>query len=43
MGHLTWLFERRGTHRDRYAMYAAELTPAAYTAQLCAGALTLAV
>lgn len=28
--YLTWVFVRRGTHADRYAMSAAELTPAAY-------------
>jgi transposase len=28
--YLTWVFVRRGTHRDKYAMTAAELTPAAY-------------
>jgi len=27
---LTWAFERLGTHRDRYGLSAAELTPAAY-------------
>lgn len=28
--YLAWVFERRGTHRQRFAMNAAELTPAAY-------------
>lgn len=28
--YLTWLFERRGTHRARFGMRARELTPAAY-------------
>jgi uncharacterized Fe-S cluster-containing radical SAM superfamily protein len=28
--YLCWVFERRGTWRDRYGLTAAELTPAAY-------------
>jgi len=28
--YLTWVFERRGTHRKHYELTAAELTPAAY-------------
>ena len=28
--YLTWVFERRGTWRDRYNLAAADLTPAAY-------------
>jgi hypothetical protein len=32
--YLTWVFTRLGTHRDRYDMTAAELTPAAYAATL---------
>ena len=30
LGYLTWMFERRGTHRARFGMSAAELTPMAY-------------
>ena len=30
LAYLTWLFERRGSHRKRFAMTAAELTPMAY-------------
>ncbi len=30
MAYLTWLFERRGTHKARFGMTAAELTPMAY-------------
>ena len=30
--YLTWMFERRGTHRKRFGLPAAELTPAAYKA-----------
>ncbi len=30
--YLTWVFVRVGTHRDRYRMTAAELTPAAHLA-----------
>lgn len=37
--YLTWLFEHRGTHRDRFAMSARELTPAAYKAAGCPGAM----
>ncbi len=35
--YLTWLFERRGTHRARFGMSTAELTPAAYKAAGCRG------
>jgi hypothetical protein len=28
--YLTWVFIRRGTHRAKYPMAAADLTPAAY-------------
>ncbi|MEQ1570902.1 MAG: transposase domain-containing protein [Myxococcota bacterium] len=28
--YLTWLFERRGSHRKRFATPAAELTPMAF-------------
>jgi hypothetical protein len=28
--YLSWVFVRRGTHRDKYNLSAAELTPAAY-------------
>jgi len=35
--YLTWVFERRGTHRDVYDMDAAALTPAAYKAALTIG------
>ena len=38
--YLTWTFERRGTHRRRFAMAASELTPAAYKAAGCPGSLT---
>ena len=37
--YLTWLFERRGTHRARFGMAARELTPAAYKAAGCPGSL----
>ena len=30
LAYLTWLFERRGSHRKRYAMKASDLTPIAY-------------
>ena len=30
--YLTWVFERNGTHRHKYLLSAAELTPAAYKA-----------
>lgn len=33
--YLTWLFERRGTHRARFGMRARDLTPAAYKAAGC--------
>lgn len=32
--YLTWVFERRGSHRERFAMKAAELTPMAYREHL---------
>ena len=38
--YLTWLFERRGTHRKVFGMPARELTPAAYKAAGCPGSLT---
>ena len=38
--YLTWLFERRGTHRARFGLSAKELTPAAYKAAGCPGSLT---
>jgi transposase len=41
--YLTWLFERRGTHCDRFGMSARELTPAAYKAAGCPGALAPSV
>ena len=41
--YLTWLFERRGTHRHTFGMTAKELTPAAYKAAGCPGSLTEAV
>lgn len=31
--YLNWMFERRGSHRRRFAMAAADLTPMAYAAQ----------
>ena len=37
--YLTWMFERRGTHRAQFGMSARELTPAAYKAAGCPGAL----
>lgn len=37
--YLTWMFERRGSHRKRFAMTAAELTPAAYRELACPGAI----
>lgn len=33
MAYLTWLFERRGTHKKQFGLSAAELTPMAYRAQ----------
>jgi hypothetical protein len=36
--YLTWVFERRGTHRERFGLAAAELTPAAYKQTLEQGA-----
>lgn len=37
--YLTWMFERRGTHRGRYGFSAKDLTPAAYAAAGCPGSL----
>jgi transposase len=37
--YFTWLFERRGTHRARFKMAAKDLTPAAYKAAGCPGAM----
>lgn len=37
--YLTWLFERRGTHRVRFRTKASQLTPAAYKAAGCPGSL----
>lgn len=37
--YLTWLFERRGSHRKHFGMSAAELTPMAYRDQGCPGAV----
>jgi transposase len=37
--YLTWMFERRGTHRGRYGLSAKDLTPAAYKASGCPGSL----
>ena len=34
LAYLTWLFERRGTHRLKFGLTAAELTPMAYRDQL---------
>lgn len=36
--YLTWVFVRRGTHRHKYDLTAAQLTPAAYKASLAAAA-----
>jgi hypothetical protein len=36
-GYLTWLFERMGTHRNRFGMAAKDLTPAAYKSAGCPG------
>jgi transposase len=33
MAYLTWLFERRGTHKQRFGLSAEKLTPMAYRAQ----------
>jgi transposase len=38
--YLTWVFERRGSHRARFGVSARALTPAAYKAAGCPGALT---
>lgn len=35
--YLTWMLERRGTHRSRFGMCARDLTPAAYKAAGCPG------
>lgn len=40
--YLVWAFERRGTHRAKFGMRAAELTPAAYREHLAAVAERLA-
>ena len=37
--YLTWMFERRGTHRKRFGMAAGELTPMAYKVAGCPGSL----
>ena len=37
--YLTWLFERRGSHRNRFDMKAADLTPMAYTVAGMPGAV----
>jgi hypothetical protein len=34
MAYLTWVFERRGSHRRDFGMSASELTPLAYRAQI---------
>ena len=39
LSYLTWVFERRGTHRRVFGMTAAELTPMAYKAAGCPGAV----
>ena len=36
--YLTWLFEHRGTHRDRHDLTAADLTPMAYRDRVAAKA-----
>jgi transposase len=41
-GYLTWMFERRGSHRKRFAMSAAELTPMAYRELGSPGAIAVA-
>ena len=38
-GYLTWMFERRGSHRETFAISAAELTPMAYRELGCPGAV----
>ncbi|MCP5068805.1 MAG: IS66 family transposase [bacterium] len=40
--YLTWMFERRGSHRKEFAMSAMELTPAAYRDRGAQGALAAA-
>lgn len=40
--YLTWMFERRGSHRKQFGMSAAELTPMAYRDLGCPGALAAA-
>ena len=40
--YLTWMFERRGSHRHKFGMTAAELTPMAYREQGCPGAIQAA-
>lgn len=39
LAYLTWLFERRGSHRKQFGMRAAELTPMAYRAAGSPGAV----
>ena len=34
--YLTWMFERRGTHRGRYGLSAKDLTPAEYAPRVSA-------
>jgi len=41
-GYLTWVFERRGSHRKLFGMLAAELTPMAYKALEMPGAVRAA-
>lgn len=41
--YLTWMFERRGTHKARFGLSARQLTPAAYKAAGCPGSLVEAV
>lgn len=41
--YLTWMFERRGTHRRKFGMSAKDLTPAAYKAAGRPGSLTEAL
>ena len=41
--YLTWMFERRGTHKARFGLKAKQLTPAAYKAAGCPGAVVARV
>ena len=41
--YLTWLFERRGTHRHLFGLSACDLTPEAYKAAGCPGSLRKAL